>query len=212
MVGNFLYGVGKAIDPNQSTAARNDQRRLRLEKEAEGRTRRALAQQDFLGQLRGLTAIEEQNANNAFNRGEQGKDNDLTRGIAKQASETDLLERIIPVKTASTIQIGEGKGEQDRRTIVTAGQAGESYDATQRKGATTAFQAVFPMVNDGVLAQQSNLLTNGLQYAINAEERERERNYQRMMEMQERMRPKLGTVLAANAPALLGTVLGMFGA
>ena len=212
MVGNFLYGVGKAIDPNQSTAARNDQRRLRLEKEAEGRTRRALAQQDFFGQLRGLTAIDEQNANKAFNRGEQGKDNDLTRGIAKQASETDLLERIIPVKTASTIQIGEGKGEQDRRTIVTAGQAGESYDATQRKGATTAFQAVFPMVNDGVLAQQSNLLTNGLQYAINAEERERERNYQRMMEMQERMRPKLGTVLAANAPALLGTVLGMFGA
>jgi biopolymer transport protein ExbB/TolQ len=172
MVGNFLYGVGKAIDPSQSTAARNDQRRLRLEKEAEERT----------------------------------------RGIAKQASETELLNRIIPVKTASTIQIGEGKGEQDRKTIVTAGQASESYDATQRKGATTAFQAVFPMVNDGVLAQQSNLLTNGLQYAINAEERERERSYQRMMEMQERMRPKLGTVLAANAPALLGTVLGMFGA
>jgi|688.fasta_scaffold06511_13 hypothetical protein len=212
MVGNFLYGVGKAIDPSQSTAARNDQRRLRLEKEAEERTRRALAQQDFFGQLRGLTAIDEQNANKAFNRGEQGKDNDLTRGIAKQASETELLNRIIPVKTASTIQIGEGKGEQDRKTIVTAGQASESYDATQRKGATTAFQAVFPMVNDGVLAQQSNLLTNGLQYAINAEERERERSYQRMMEMQERMRPKLGTVLAANAPALLGTVLGMFGA
>lgn len=212
MVGNFLYGVGKAIDPSQSTAAQNEARRLRLEKEREDRRGRALAQQDFFGQLRGLTAIEEQNANQAFNRGEQSKDNDLTRGIAKQTRETALLKGIIPVKTASTIQIGEGKGEQDRKTIVTAGQAGESYDATQRKGATTAFQAVFPMVNDGVLAQQSNLLTNGLQYAINAEGQEREKEYQRMIAMQERMTPKLPTVLAANAPALLGSIALMFGA
>ena len=212
MIGDFLYGVSQSIDPSQSAAARRDANKRREQQEEVDRARRDRGFREDARRWQAAYGLTERQTGQAFRLGEEGKNSDLERQITQLQAQTEELRKLIPSKTDATIKIGASAGDQQRRTLATLGETSENFDTTTRGNAAKHFKDIFPMVNQGVMDQQSNTLKGGLQYAIDAELLRDRENFERMMTMRKAMQPKLSTALLANAPGLLGTVLEMFGA